>query len=186
MTIEIRTARLTLRPIRERDEEDLFPLFADWEVIKWLSSPPWPYTREDMRSFVREQSAVAAEPETRFAVTHEKAPIGVIGVRMRQASQLQRGAGPNIGYWLGRPYWGRGYMTEALEGVVRHVFTATPHGTIYCGVFVGNAASLRVQEKVGFVRDGESMLYSRPRGAEFPHINLVLTRGAFDRCPTTS
>jgi RimJ/RimL family protein N-acetyltransferase len=44
---------------------------------------------------------------------------------------------------------------------------------------VGNDASLRVQEKLGFVRDGETMLYSRPRGAEFPHVNTLMTRSRF-------
>ena len=55
--IEIRSARLALRPVRESDVAALFPLFADWDVIRWLSSPPWPYTREDMQSFIREQAA---------------------------------------------------------------------------------------------------------------------------------
>jgi RimJ/RimL family protein N-acetyltransferase len=70
-------------------------------------------------------------------------------------------------------------MTAALRGVVDHVFCMQPHDTIYCGAFVGNCASIRVQEKVGFARDGETMLYSRPRGGEFPHINTLLTRAKF-------
>src|SRR5713101_37229 len=111
--IEICTARLALRLVREDDEERLFPLFADWEVIRWFSSPPWPYTREDMQSFIRQQAKAAPEDaETRFVIALDGRPIGVIGVRMRPASHLQRGAGPNIGYWLGQPYWGHGYMTE--------------------------------------------------------------------------
>jgi RimJ/RimL family protein N-acetyltransferase len=178
--IETQAAGLALRLVREEDDEALFPLFADWDVIRWLSSPPWPYTRKDMQSFVREQAATDSEDaETRFAITLEQTPIGIIGVRMRPASHLQRGDGPNIGYWLGRHYWGHGYMTAALRGVVDHVFCMQPHDAIYCGAFVGNCASLRVQEKVGFVRDGETMLYSRPRGGEFPHINTLLTRAKF-------
>jgi RimJ/RimL family protein N-acetyltransferase len=182
-TIEIRTARLALRLVHESDDERLFALFADWEVIRWLSSPPWPYTRQDMQSFVRSQAKPAAgEAETRFAITLEREPVGIIGVRMRPASHLQRGAGPNIGYWLGPPYWGHGYMTEALRGVVGHVFSTLPHDAIYCGAFVGNDASLRVQEKVGFLRDGETLLHSRPRGGDFPHINTVMMRSDFDSC----
>ena len=50
---------------------------------------------------------------------------------------------------------------------------------LYCGAFAGNDASLRVQEKVGFVRDGKTMLYARPRGGEFPHVNTMLTRTGF-------
>jgi RimJ/RimL family protein N-acetyltransferase len=178
--VEIRTARLVVRPVRESDDERLFRLFANWEVIRWLSSPPWPYTRADMQSFIREQAKPTCEdPESRFAITLEHEPIGIVGVRMRPASHLQRGAGPNIGYWLGQPYWGRGYMTEVLRAVVEHVFATLSDDAIYCGAFVGNDASLRVQDKVGFVRDGETMLYSRPRGAEFPHVNTLLTRSRF-------
>ena len=40
--IATRAARLALRPVREGDDEALFPLFTDWDVIRWLSSPPWP------------------------------------------------------------------------------------------------------------------------------------------------
>jgi RimJ/RimL family protein N-acetyltransferase len=179
--IDIRIARLVLRLVRAGDGERLFALFADWEVIRWLSSPPWPYTRADMQSFIRERAEPASEDaECRFAITLEREPIGSIGVRMRPASHLQRGAGPNIGYWLGRRYWGRGYMTEALYGVVSHLFSTLSHDAIYCGAFVGNEASLRVQEKVGFVRDGETMLRSRPRGGEFPHVNTLVTRTKFE------
>jgi RimJ/RimL family protein N-acetyltransferase len=174
---EIRTARLALRLVRAEDDERLFPLFADWEVIRWLSSPPWPYTRQDMQSFVRQQTEPEPQdPETRFAIALDDEPIGIIGIRMRPAGHLQRGAGPHIGYWLGRRYWGHGYMTEALRGVVSHVFVTLPHDAIYSGIFAENAASLRVQEQCGFVRDGETMLHSRPRGEELPHINTVLTR----------
>lgn len=178
--IVIRTLRLALRPVREGDEERLFPLFAHWEVIRWLSSPPWPYTRDDMQSFVRQQAKSAPDdPETRFVIVLDEEPIGIIGVQMRPASHLQRAAGPHIGYWLGQPFWGHGYMTEALAGTVWHLFATPSHDAIYSGIFAGNTASLRVQEKVGFVLDGETMLHSRPRAAEFPHINTVLTRSRF-------
>ena len=121
--IATRAARLALRPVREGDDEALFPLFTDWDVIRWLSSPPWPYTREDMQSFIREQTATDGEDaETRFAITLEQTPIGILSVRMRPASHLQRGAGPNFGYWIAQRYWGRGYMTEALRSGVDHVF----------------------------------------------------------------
>jgi RimJ/RimL family protein N-acetyltransferase len=172
----IETARLRLRPERAGDEDLLFPLFANWEVIRWLSSPPWPYRREDMQSYVRQTEASGSDPETRFVVCLGVTPIGVIGVRMRPASEIQREPGPNVGYWLGQLYWGHGYMTEVVRGVASHVFASTSHEAIYAGVFVGNDASLRVQEKLGFVRDGEGMFFSNPCQREMPHISTVLTR----------
>ena len=177
--LDVRTARLQLRSPRASDAERLFPLFARWEVIRWLSSPPWPYRREDMQRYIDQHADGASAAETRFVICLEGAPIGVIGVRMRPASAVQRQAGPNIGYWLAQDYWGRGYMSEVLRGLVGHVFAATAHDAIYSGAFVGNAASLRVQEKVGFVRDGEAMLFANPHGKEMPHLDTVLTRAGF-------
>jgi len=61
------------------------------------------------------------------------------------------------------------------------VFAAGIGDTVYSGGFADNAASLRVQEKLGFVRDGEIKLYSRPRGSAFLHVNTRLERDQFDR-----
>jgi len=173
----IRTARLLLRPSRDGDADQLFALFANWDVIRWLSSPPWPYRREDMQRYTQQSAEAAAE--TRFVITRDETPIGLIGVRMRPASHVQRHPGPNVGYWLGQPFWGHGYMSEAARGVAAHIFSERAHDALYAGAFVGNEASLRVQEKLGFVRDGDSMLFSNPLQKELPHINTVLSRAAF-------
>ena len=100
---------------------------------------------------------------------------------MNHPSRSQSGDGPNLGYWLGRPYWGRGYITEAARGLLGRVFDAGLGDVVYSGAFADNAASLRVQEKLGFERDGETMAYSRPRDGKFPHVNTVLTRARFER-----
>ena len=179
MAKSIRTGRLLLRPLRADDAEAVCSGIADWEVMRWLSQPPWPYALQDAIDFI--QSVSAREPtETTFALTLEGALIGVIDVRMNPPGRSQRGPGPNLGYWLARPYWGRGYMSEAAHGFVARVFAAGLGDTIYSGAFADNAASLRVQEKLGFVRDGETTLHSRPRGGDFPHVNTKLTRSAFE------
>jgi RimJ/RimL family protein N-acetyltransferase len=175
--ILLRTQRLLLRPLRPDDAAPLFALFNNWNVIRFLSAPPWPYNPGDSKLFV--SGVVARSPELNeevLAITRDGAFIGVIGVRMREASNLQRGAGPNIGYWIGELFWGHGFMTEAVQAVVRYLFASTTTDAIYSGAFTENVASLRVQEKAGFVRDGDTTLFSRPRGGEFPHVNTLLTR----------
>ena len=67
----------------------------------------------------------------------------------------------------------------AAHAFLAHAFAAGVGNTIYSGAFADNAASLRVQAKLGFVRDGETMLYAKPRGDDFPHIDTRLTRSAF-------
>jgi RimJ/RimL family protein N-acetyltransferase len=175
----IRTERLLLRPLRTDDAEPLLALFADWEVIRWLSMPPWPYALKDAHSFIKGQLGQGLT-KTTFAITLDDALIGGIDVRMNKRDHSQSGRGPNLGYWLGRPYWGCGYMTEVARAFVAHVFAAGAGDTIYSGAFSDNEASLRVQEKLGFVHDGETMLYARPRRAKFPHVNTKLTRSAFE------
>jgi RimJ/RimL family protein N-acetyltransferase len=177
----IRTERLLLRPLRAGDAEPLFALFNDWEVARRLSTPPWPYTLEDAVDFILPRVHRKAE-ETNFAITLGDSLIGGIGMRMKDASHLQNQRGPNLGYWLGRPHWGRGYMTEAARGIVAHTFVSGADETIYSGAFADNAPSLRVQEKLGFVRAGETMLFAKPRGAQYAHVNTVLTRAAFEVC----
>jgi RimJ/RimL family protein N-acetyltransferase len=177
---EIHTARLVLRALRLDDTEALFAAFSNWNVIRLLSSPSWPYLLTDAQSFVR--SAVEHAPgfdEELLAITLDGIFIGAIGVRMRPANAQQRGPGPNIGYWLGEKFWGQGFMSETVAAFVRFIFSTVDCDTIYCGAFAENTASLRIQEKTGFFRDGTSTLSSKPRGADFLHVNTALTRERF-------
>jgi RimJ/RimL family protein N-acetyltransferase len=177
----IGTGRLILRPLRESDAAAIFALFNDWNVMRWLSAPPWPYTRADAENYVRAALDPASETaETAFAITLHDQLIGLIGLRRRPASNLQSEAGLNIGYWLGTPYWRHGYMTEALRALVNHVFALTPSDALFCGAFAENRASLRVQEKAGFMHAGETVLFSRPNGRELAHVNTVLTRASLE------
>lgn len=177
----IGTRRLILRPLHESDAATIFTLYNDWNVVRWLSSPPWPYTRADAENFVRAVLDPANDAaETAFAITLQDRLIGSIGLRRRPASNLQSEAGLNIGYWLGTPYWRHGYMTEALRALVNHVFALSPAEALFCGAFVENRASLRVQEKAGFMRAGETMLFSRPNGCALAHVNTVLTRASLE------
>jgi RimJ/RimL family protein N-acetyltransferase len=178
---EIQSERLILRAWRPSDAEAMFELFNNWEVVRWLSLPPWPYVIDDARSYIDGAIHRSSEDaEESYAVTLQAEVVGAIGVRLRPPSHLQRAAGPNFGYWIGRPYWGRGYMTEAVRALAGAVFGRGPHDAIFSGAFTDNAASLRVQEKTGFVRDGDTMLHARPRGSDFPHINTALTRSRFE------
>jgi RimJ/RimL family protein N-acetyltransferase len=181
MNDAIRTERLLLRPLRASDAEPICSQIADWEVMRWLSQPPWPYTLKDAVEFIQSRPAKDLVT-TSFAITREDALVGIIDLRLNPAGRAQRGPGPNVGFWLARSHWGNGYMTEAARGLLAYAFAAGVGvgDTIYSGAFADNLASLRVQEKLGFARDGETMLYSRPRGREFPHVNTKLTRSAFE------
>jgi RimJ/RimL family protein N-acetyltransferase len=174
----IRTARLMLRPLRADDDARIFELIAHWDILRYLSSPPWPYQREHARMFVN--ARMRPDPDAITSViTHEDALVGIIDAAIKPAGNAQRERGYAIGYWLGQPYWGRGYMSEAARAFIAHVFELTGDETIYSGAVSENAASLRIQEKLGFVRAGEAMLYIPARRKELPSTNTVLTRARF-------
>ena len=178
---QIRTARLVLRPLRADDDARIFALFANWNVARFLSSPPWPYSREDAHAFVQLRIPPEQTDSITFAITRDGALIGSIDVISKPASAVQRDSGYSLGYWLGEPFWGEGLMSEAARAFVAHFFATKPDDVLYSGAFSENAASLRIQEKLGFQRDGENMFYSRPRGGELPHVSTSLTRAAFAR-----
>jgi RimJ/RimL family protein N-acetyltransferase len=175
----IRTARLVLRPLHADDDARIFELCAHWDILRYLSAPPWPYEREHARMFV--SARMQPDPDAiTCAITHEDALVGIIDAAIKPASAAQPRRGYAIGYWLGHPYWGRGYMSEAARAFITHVFEVTSNETIYSGAVSENAASLRVQEKLGFVRAGEAMLYIPARRKELPSTNTVLTRARFE------
>ena len=180
-TNRILTRRLALRPLRAGDDARLFELFANWNVTRFLSSPPWPYSREDAHAFVQLRIPPEQTDSITLAITREDALIGCIDAIRKPASNVQRAGGYNLGYWLGEPYWGAGFMSEAARAFVAHVFAMKPDDVLYSGAFSENAASLRIQEKLGFRRDGGNMFYSRPRDGEFPHVSTSLTRATFER-----
>ena len=175
---DIRTARLQLRPPREDDVAPLAALFDNWEVMRWLSSPPWPYRRDDAQDFVDRRKSASADCIT-AAIVLGNAFIGAVDVIVKPASAMQRERGLSLGYWIGQPYWGKGYMSEAARGFITHVFAQIADDTIYSGAFAGNAASLRIQEKLGFTRDSKGMFFSNPNRRDVLHVNTSLTRARF-------
>ena len=70
-------------------------------------------------------------------------------------------------------------MSEAARGFIAHAFAAIPDDTIFSGAFAGNTASLRIQEKLGFVRDAEGTFFSNPHRKDVLHVNTSLTRAHF-------
>ena len=81
-----------------------------------------------------------------------------------------------IGYWVGVPFWGTGFASEAVEGLVDHLFRTRPVARITAEVQAENEASLRVLAKAGFRRTGEKPLFSVARGRAVPGFTLALDR----------
>ena len=163
------TERLILQPVQNDLAQNLFDHINDWEVLRWLASPPWPYTLRDMHEWIaRSNAARAAGRDADYAIILDGAPIGAIGI-------TGRNTGPVLGYWLARPFWGQGFMSEAAAALLTQMF-ASGERFVACGLLAGNTASLRIQEKLGFRVVNERYIHARPHGRPMPHMDTVLGR----------
>jgi RimJ/RimL family protein N-acetyltransferase len=160
--IEIETKRLRLRPVRMSDAPAVACFMADTDVTRMLAAAPQPYLPIAAEGWI--MTLAARAPLGRdFVFAVERAGEGLIGVI---GAHDRGGDGFEIGYWLGRPYWGQGFATEALCAFVSE---ARGLGELGAGHFVDNPASGRVLEKGGFTYTGETEnLFSFGRGVHVP------------------
>lgn len=137
----LETARLKLRAPRREDAKAIAPLANDFRVAANTARLPHPYGIADAEQFIA--TANSREGEACFVVTRDGRLIGICGIDPREE-------GPEIGYWFGVPYWGRGYATEAARALVDHAFDDLGYETLQSGARVSNPASRRVLEKCAF------------------------------------
>ena len=149
---------VALRPLSIDDAQVLTRLLSgDVELALQTATMPIPYTLESAHTFLS-----GCDPNYNFAIILQRAEPPANGLRAGARDELVGGCGfkqepigIEIGYWIGRPYWGRGYATAAVELLVEE---ARRRGLerLYAEVFVENPASMRVLEKAGFAREGEA------------------------------
>jgi RimJ/RimL family protein N-acetyltransferase len=150
VTLETAVAACTVRSWLETDVADLTAQANDREV--WLNLRdrfPHPYGRADAEAWIT--CASAQMPERNLAIALRDVAIGGIGLEL-QEDVHRRSA--EIGYWLGRTYWGQGVATAAVNAVTSYGFTRLGLCRIYAVVFEHNGASCRVLEKCGYQYEG--------------------------------
>jgi RimJ/RimL family protein N-acetyltransferase len=129
---------------------------------------PHPYRVEDGEQFV---AAINRQPgEAASVVTLDGEPIGITGIELREGEA-------EIGYWLGVPFWGRGYATEAVRALIDHAFGELGHDALVSGARVSNPASRRVLEKCGFQWTGVGLYRIRAISSSAPFDRFRLDRG---------
>lgn len=153
------TARLRLRPLTRADIPRVVDLAGDPDVALMTATIPYPYPLEAGYAWFDRKVAGGSPP---FAIEpHGEPLVGMTGFVSGADDEPVE-----IGYWLGKPYWGRGYMTEAVGAVVPHAFAAFGVDRIVASVFVGNPASRRVLERCGFTWYGRGTYPTPARGGE--------------------
>ncbi len=167
----IATERLVLRPVGVQDRTRLVALANNWRVAKNLSTVPFPYTEAAADDWIGKQPALWAGGKTvTLTITLDGALIGGIGIGVRDHEEWE------LGYWLGEPYWNRGYASEAAFALRDYVFGALELERIVAGHYSDNHASGRILAKLGFRYTCEVMRYSMARGANVRCLEMAMSR----------
>jgi ribosomal-protein-alanine N-acetyltransferase len=147
-TPTLETERLILRPMRPQDVPAIQRWFPDWELVKHLHAGiPWPYPPDGAETNMADCMAARARGEQLYwAITLKDGDdelIGRIDLKPNVAEQDMRG------FWLARPWWGQGLMTEAAERVTQFAFEVLEWPFLYLNNAADNRGSHRIKEKQG-------------------------------------
>ena len=146
----IATERLRLRKPRKADTARLAQHANDFDVARMTTGMPYPYGLDHAEGFLAQVSEQDPAREVIFVIEHpEHGAIGVMGFDGPGSDDTE------IGYWLGRPWWGEGYATEAAKGALVWAHQAWGRRYMRAGHFADNPASGAVLIKSGFLYTGE-------------------------------
>jgi len=165
----LESERLILRPLRPSDVAAMTVWLGDYDVARMLSRVPYPYNEADAESFI-----ALALPH-RFVIQRKGDGLfmGMIGLHTEDDFEF--------GYWLGKPFWGRGYATEAGSRLGHFAFAELGRETLHAGWFYDNPASGHVLAKLGGRHNGSGMRECRARGNKVLCHEMLLTRADFLR-----
>lgn len=152
MTDRIEGNKINLRLVRRADARSIYEYAGD-EAISRYTHIPHPYKLEDAYDFIKlTRSERRKKIGYHFGLEHKETSriIGMIGL-MHVDQAAKKG---EVGYWLAKPFWGRGIMKEAISLALRFYFTELHLHRVYAHVFPENEVSMRLLEKMGFQREG--------------------------------
>lgn len=155
----IATARLILRPHVPADAGGLVRYLGNFSVSRWTARVPYPYALADADTFLR----LPDEGAVRRAIALKETPSELIG---GIGYEWKADALPEIGYWLAEGFWRRGYAAEAARAMVDHAFDVTGHQSMVASYQIGNEASRRILEGLGFAEVGQGTSFSLAQNAD--------------------
>ncbi len=172
------TDRLTLRPLTEADAAPIRAYCGDWEVARRLARIPHPYPEGLAEAFIADQAWAHDKGGAHiFAIEAEGELAGVVGLERRD-HPLPQESGWELGYWLGRPWWGRGIASEAACRLTRFAFAPAPGGAgvprLLARYHADNPASGRVLAKCGFRESGRGPSPCLAQGRAVPAVFVAL------------
>ncbi len=165
------TERLVLRPFEARDRVRLIALANNWRVAKNLAMLPYPYTEEAADTWLGMQEGLwAGGKSVTLVIALDGELIGGIGVGVRDHGDWE------LGYWLGQPYWNRGYASEAARALCDYGFDELKLDKIVAGHYPDNHASGTILTKLGFRYTKETMRHCLAQRGKVKCLDMVLPR----------
>ena len=148
----LETPRLTLRPYTKADIPQLVLLLSAREVAAMTLRIAHPYTEKHAKDFIAKADTLdETNDEVRRAITLRADGVLCGGVGLRLEPEHHHA---ELGYWIGIPYWGHGYATEAAQAMVRHGFETMKLHRIAATCMTHNPASARILTKLGMRHEG--------------------------------
>jgi RimJ/RimL family protein N-acetyltransferase len=167
----LETERLLLRKPTLADVKAIARLANDRRIAENTRRLPHPYSEHDAIEFVR--GIAADNRETVFLIESDFSPIGMVGIDWRAQDA------PELGYWLGVDYWGRGFGTEAARAVIDFTFEEFDTEQLIAGARVANPSSRNILEKCGFQWSGVELHRFVALGCSTPVDCFRLSRGVW-------
>ena len=174
----IETRRLRLRAWRDDDAEAVFANLSDRTVTRYTGSIPVDYERPMADAFIAGARARIAEQHWDLAIA-DKENDGPLGTVSLMKSPTRDGV-YSVGYWLGVPHWGKGMVTEAVDGILGFAFRDVGLPFVIAEVMPENAASRRVMAKCGFTEEETHDVFRSGHGDTVQMIIHRLTREAWE------
>jgi len=171
--MKIETERLILRRWEDSDAEDLYKYACDPDVgpiAGWPAHKSIEESRDVIKNVFNGKEAYA------ICLKEDGKAIGAVELKLNGRSGMtERDDECELGYWLAKPFWGRGIMPEAVQEMLRRAFEDLGMQKVWCGYYEGNHKSKRVQEKTGFRYQGKKENVDVPLLHEkrTEHINLL-------------
>ena len=142
------TERLILRRWKESDAESLYEYAGDPDVGP-IAGWPAHQSIEESRDVIR--NVLSGKEAYAVCLKTDGKAIGTVELKLNGHTDMtERDDECELGYWLGKPFWGQGFMPEAVKEMLRHAFEDIGMTKVWVGYYEGNTKSKRVQEKVGF------------------------------------
>src|SRR5205814_1207833 len=182
---QLHTERLLLRPLLPDDADSLERLAGDRAIADTMISVPHPFTRRDALDWISAHGGAPREGPHRYFATCAGATGELVGITALRDIDDEH-AQAELSFWVGRPYWGRGFASEAARAVLRYAFQELELNRVNAYHMLRNPASGRVLTRLGFQQEGILRQRVRKWGVFEDVAAYAILRNAFspgDTCP---